>query len=418
MRTGTILLAACVLCAGPAGRADDLKGADELMQMADKLAKDKKPDEAFEAAQKAAKLVPSNDRAQAIASEYARRAGRFAEGLELAHAAIKLNDKVGVYHALAMAHAYGLQDLDEARRECQIVLDMGPSAGADVLKDVKLMQTLLVPKTYTITWSLDPSRGAAEAAGVMNVALPKNKLPYQSVKVQVKGAKSSRIVEGEVNDLLRVVPDGKNTFQVITTVTVTPISFKDKLTKADSASMARDASTWLGAAETFDPTSPKLRKQAAALKGKTPVETVRNVLQWMHKNVEYKLVNKSVVKHDFSNVEEILDRGHAECRGQAMLFTALCRAAGVPARPVWGVAFLPREQGGFSSHNWDEVLIPGAGWVPVDPQKPESFGLLPTTHMRMYMDLKRSAKSQEHVPVYNLLYMNGEKLDYEESSGK
>jgi transglutaminase-like putative cysteine protease len=98
-----------------------------------------------------------------------------------------------------------------------------------------------------------------------------------------------------------------------------------------------------------------------------------------------------------------------------MLFAALCRAAGVPARPVWGVLFLPRDQGGFASHNWDEVYIPGCGWVPVDPQKPETFGWLPTTHVRVFMDLRTSAKSQEVLPLYNLLYMNGEKLQYEEA---
>jgi hypothetical protein len=95
-----------------------------------------------------------------------------------------------------------------------------------------------------------------------------------------------------------------------------------------------------------------------------------------------------------------------------MLFVALCRAAGVPSRPVWGVAFLPK---GFASHNWDEVYIAGVGWVPVDPQKVETFGWLPTNRVRVFLDLRKSDRSEENLPLLNLVFMNGEKLQYEQS---
>jgi hypothetical protein len=317
------------------------------------------------------------------------------------------------------ANAYGNQDPEVALTYCRKVLAMKPAeAGEAVYKDAQTYEDMLLPKTYTITWNLDPRdpRKRAFTGDALLVALPKGDLPYQKVAVQVKDAKSWKVIPGEVNDVLRVVPQDNMRgdylpFQVITKVTLRPTSYKTRLEKP-AGPPARDAAAFLGSSAYFDPNSPTLRKVAAEVKGKDNAETVRNILAWMHKNVAYKLQDKSILNLDFKNVDEIVERGHAECKGYTMLFAALCRAAGVPSRPVWGVLFIP---GGFSSHNWDEVYVPGSGWVPVDPQKPETFGWLPLTHVRFFMDLRKTDKSQENLPVYNLLYMNGEKLQYEES---
>jgi transglutaminase-like putative cysteine protease len=49
----------------------------------------------------------------------------------------------------------------------------------------------------------------------------------------------------------------------------------------------------------------------------------------------------------------------------AMLYSALCRAAGIPAIPVAGV--LCPKIGGAIPHYWVEFWIDGLGWAPVDP---------------------------------------------------
>ncbi|MDR0662668.1 MAG: transcription factor [Spirochaetaceae bacterium] len=49
----------------------------------------------------------------------------------------------------------------------------------------------------------------------------------------------------------------------------------------------------------------------------------------------------------------------------AMLYTALCRAAGIPAIPVAGV--LCPKTGGAIPHYWAEFWIDSFGWMPVDP---------------------------------------------------
>jgi transglutaminase-like putative cysteine protease len=59
----------------------------------------------------------------------------------------------------------------------------------------------------------------------------------------------------------------------------------------------------------------------------------------------------------------------ADCTEYASLMIALCRASGIPARYVEGLA-VPGEEAQDSArteHAWLEVHLPGSGWVPADP---------------------------------------------------
>jgi hypothetical protein len=394
----------------------DEREAEVLRLEAEQLVREKKLDQALEAIHKAIEMAPRNDRYLMVASEIERRTGRFADGVQHALAAIKINNRVGLYYALVAANAYGDQQAELALEYCRKVIAMGAkAAGQSVYNDAKAVEDLLLKKTYTITWNLDPSdpRKHQFVADFLPLALPKSDLPYQSATVEVKGARDYQIVQGEANDVARVVPDGKNPFQVVMTVTMKPVSYKAKLARAGNGPLPREVYSYLGAGDVFDPSSPKLKKIVADLKGKNAVETVKNIAAWLQKNVEYKRESKYITKLDFKSVNELIDRGSAECRGYAMLFLALCRSAGVPARPVWGVLFLPPK--GYASHNWNEVYIAGCGWVPIDPQQPETFGWLPIDRVRIFMDVRKSSTSQENLPLWNLLLMNGEKLEYEQS---
>ncbi len=56
--------------------------------------------------------------------------------------------------------------------------------------------------------------------------------------------------------------------------------------------------------------------------------------------------------------------GVGECGDYASLFIALCRAAGIPARPVvgyWAVSGIDQ------THVWAEFYVEPFGWIPVDP---------------------------------------------------
>jgi tetratricopeptide (TPR) repeat protein len=413
--------ATLVLVAGLAwGQKDAKTDLDKLLEQVPSLVKEEKNEQAVEVLRKVLTLAPQNDRYLAAASDLERKTGQYAEGFEHALQAIKINDKVGVYYVLAAGNALGMQDLKQAQRYAELAVKFTSSSNDIGYQDARNLNDLLHRKIYTITWNLDPKKGQM-TGNRFEIALPRADLPYQTMEFKVQGARRSTVKRTEANDLLLVEPLGTKPFKVITRIVALPYTFKDQLAKKSYMPMPREAQDYLGAGEGIDPTSPKLAKVVADLKGRDSVETIKNIALWMKKHVTYKREGKSIVKLDFKTADEIIERGHAECRGYTILFVALARAAGIPARPVWGVAIIPTSLAGngprHASHNWAEFYVPGTGWVPIDPQKPETLGCLPNNNLRFFMDGRSSATSTENLPLLNLLYMNGEDLKFEETRG-
>jgi len=69
------------------------------------------------------------------------------------------------------------------------------------------------------------------------------------------------------------------------------------------------------------------------------------------------------------NVEATLASRSGKCADISSVFVALARAAGVPAREVFGLRLSKPGQTDITDghHCWAEFFLPGSGWVPVDP---------------------------------------------------
>ena len=68
-------------------------------------------------------------------------------------------------------------------------------------------------------------------------------------------------------------------------------------------------------------------------------------------------------------VDRMLVEKGGKCADISGVFVALARAAGVPAREVWGLRLgkKPEEDITGGHHCWAEFYLPGYGWVPADP---------------------------------------------------
>jgi transglutaminase-like putative cysteine protease len=67
----------------------------------------------------------------------------------------------------------------------------------------------------------------------------------------------------------------------------------------------------------------------------------------------------------YSNALEALHSGRGDCTEHSILYVAMARALGIPARVAVGIAYWPAG-GGFGWHAWAEIND-GARWITVDP---------------------------------------------------
>lgn len=66
--------------------------------------------------------------------------------------------------------------------------------------------------------------------------------------------------------------------------------------------------------------------------------------------------------------EYVIENRHGDCGQVTLLYIAMCRYKGIPAR--WQSGFM-LHPGYDNLHDWCEIYIEGMGWIPVDP----SFGV-------------------------------------------
>ena len=101
----------------------------------------------------------------------------------------------------------------------------------------------------------------------------------------------------------------------------------------------------------------------------TVLDLVRGVNAEVHRRFTY-AAGSSYVS---STVDDLLERGSGVCQDLAHLMIATLRTLGVPARYVSGYFYAgagtpePDVPLAVESHAWVEALIPGAGWVALDP---------------------------------------------------
>lgn len=65
----------------------------------------------------------------------------------------------------------------------------------------------------------------------------------------------------------------------------------------------------------------------------------------------------------------LLRKPGGKCTDISSVYVALCRAAGVPAREIFGIRLGKKQTEDITTwqHCWAEFFLPGTGWVPADP---------------------------------------------------
>jgi Transglutaminase-like superfamily len=116
---------------------------------------------------------------------------------------------------------------------------------------------------------------------------------------------------------------------------------------------------------------PRIQAQARQIAGGTrdPHRVVEQLNDWVYDHLD-KQITISV-----PSAVEVLETKRGDCNEHTILFVAMARAMGIPARTAAGLAYV---NGSFYYHAWPEVYL--GDWVAVDP----TFGQFPAdaAHLR------------------------------------
>jgi hypothetical protein len=103
---------------------------------------------------------------------------------------------------------------------------------------------------------------------------------------------------------------------------------------------------------------PRIQALAIEIAGgeRDPVRVAQRVRDWVYEELEKRPAAT------IPNALQVLDMRAGDCNEHAVLFAALARATGLPARVVAGLVYA---DGAFLYHAWNEVWI-GSGWLSAD----------------------------------------------------
>lgn len=107
-----------------------------------------------------------------------------------------------------------------------------------------------------------------------------------------------------------------------------------------------------------------------------PVKKAKKLYKYVAAKLRYDFA-RAEENYDFMYASEILKIGKGVCADYAILYAALLRASGIPARVVGGIpSFLILGEKGQEldvGHAWTEVKLPGYGWIPIDITQEQGF---------------------------------------------
>lgn len=116
------------------------------------------------------------------------------------------------------------------------------------------------------------------------------------------------------------------------------------------------------------PTVGEVKKLSDAItKGeKTVLKKAKAIYDWTCENM-YR--DPSTIGCGKGDVCELLKKPGGKCTDISSVFIALARAAGIPAREVFGIRLGKKSPEDITTwqHCWVEFFVPGYDWVPADP---------------------------------------------------
>jgi len=182
--------------------------------------------------------------------------------------------------------------------------------------------------------------------------------------LEAKGADIGELVlavtgmpEGVVADRARQRVARREDGALVVTLTPGAVPDEPSVTEADRERLGE----YLETTDEIQSDHARIQRRARRIvrRAGDPVDQARRICRWVHRHV---------AGRDASNYETALDvliNLEGDCTEHTLLFVALCRAVGLPAREVSGLVYSGPAERVFAMHRWAQVYV--GEWVDVDP---------------------------------------------------
>jgi hypothetical protein len=150
---------------------------------------------------------------------------------------------------------------------------------------------------------------------------------------------------------------------------------------------------YLGSDPLIQTRDPRIQAQARQIVGRSrnPARAAERLTNWVHDELD-KRITVSV-----PSAVEVLATRRGDCNEHTVLYVALARSIGLPARTAAGLVYM---NGAFYYHAWPEVYL--NGWVAVDP----TFGQFPADAAHLRFTVGGLARQVELIRLIGRLTLN------------
>ncbi len=239
-------------------------------------------------------------------------------------------------------------------------------------------QSLVIPKTYRITYTITVDSGVVPPGETVRAWLPFPRDGGRQSQIRLLKTEPELNIEAGNHRQQRTlylenqsIDSKPMVFKAVFEYTASgfylPVDPK-RVTQVDFETHP-ELKPWIEERPPHIVFSDTIRSLAKSIAGQeqNPYLKARSYFKWINDNVTW------ASAREYSTLESICHYplgGWGDCGIQTLLFMALCRSQSIPARWQSGWTTRPPSAG---MHDWCQIYIEPYGWLPVDP----SYGLTP-----------------------------------------
>ncbi|HSU56562.1 MAG TPA: transglutaminase domain-containing protein [Candidatus Dormibacteraeota bacterium] len=266
------------------------------------------------------------------------------------------------------------QELEPRRMPAKerAALDQAHLAAVEAIKKAALAEKrpYVLPRRFHVTMTVTAKPTAAPAGETIKAWIPfPREYPFQSGIELLSSSSPQKHLDPPDSPIRSVLLEqqaekGRGTeFQIVYDYTRQGVYFAPEPNRVTALPSDPSLKPFLEEAPhvQFTPELRALSKQIAGDET-NPCIKAKRFYDWIGDNIKYSYAI------EYSTIRNISDycrnRGYGDCGQEALLFIALCRLNGIPARWQSGWDAFPHAT---TIHDWCEIYLAPYGWMPVDP---------------------------------------------------